>query len=186
MKKQNGMLIIGLANKILLVLICSLIFISCSIFKEGELIDRSALQEIRPNSPANESEVREIKFNNHANQYGFKDLYINGQLFTKSVVNGNTEIRPCAGCLVILTTPSDSSVRVNMTTEKDGFFSFHGQTTIYSVFINNSGFNRIKIDNVSFETGGITTFKIINAAGTGIDSFIVSKNGPEYTWSRMH
>lgn len=185
MKQQNSILIIGLGSKVFLVLIFSLIFLSCTIYKEGELINRSALQEIRPNSPVNESEIREIKFNKHANEYGHKDLHINGQLFTKSIVNGNTQIRPCAGCMVVLTMPSDSSVRVNMTTEKDGFFSFQGQATMYSVFINNSGFNQMKIGNVSFETGGITTFKIINAAGTRTDSFIVSKNGPDYTWSRM-
>jgi len=185
MKGQISILILGLRSAIFLVLVFSLIFPSCTVYKEGELIDRSAVQEISLRTPANESEIREIKFNNYANQYGFKDLYINGQLFTKSVVDGDIEIRPCAGCLVILTTPSDSSVKVNMTTEKDGFFSFHGQATIYSVFIDNSGFNRMKINNVSFETGGITTFKIINAAGTGIDNFIISKNGPDYTWSRI-
>lgn len=185
MKKQNNTLIAGLGFKAFAVLAFSVLFSSCTIYREGEVINRGTLQEIRVSSPVNESEIREITYNNHANEYGHKDLHINGQLFTKSVVDGNTQIRPCAGCMVLLTMPSDSSVRVNITTEKDGFFSFHGQATMYSVFINNSGFNRMEIGNISFETGGITTFKIINAAGTGLDRFKVVKTGSDYAWSRM-
>lgn len=170
--------------KVIPVLILSFLFLSCTIHKEGKLINRTASQEVSYNVPANESEIRELKYNSHPNKIGHKDLRINGQLFTKKLVDGNAQIRPCEGCAIILTTPNDGSVKVNMTTEKDGFFSFHGQSTIYSVFINNPGFNQIKIGNISFETEGITTFKIINAVGNRMDSFTVVKNGLDYTWTK--
>jgi len=184
MKHHMCILVSMLQHKMTLGLVVSLLFISCTISKEAKLIDRTAVQETRTNAPVNESEIRELQFNSHPEKVGHKDLRINGQLFTKKVVDGAAEIKPCGGCVVMLTTPSDSSVKVNMTTEKDGFFSFHGQAVNYSVLINNPGFNRIKIGNVSFETGGVTTFKIINAAGSGTDNFIVVKNGPDYTWTK--
>jgi hypothetical protein len=121
------------------------------------------------------SEVREMKFNKVGQERDHEDLHISGQIFSKSVENGATVINPCAGCIVKLSTPSDTSVHVNLTTENDGYFSFHGKNFPYSITLNNEGHNKFEISTTNFKAGGITTIKIINAKGNSTETYNLKK-----------
>jgi hypothetical protein len=185
MKKQFLLFPSLLCYKTLLLISCGFLFYGCASFKDRDVINRSAVPEVRAEVPASESEIREIKYYKQQKEARHKDLHISGQLFTKEVVNGSVQIRPCAKCIVTLRTPNDTSMVANLPTESDGYFTYHGLAGTFKIIINNPGYNQIELGNIDFQTSGVTAIKIISAAGTGQERIMVSKTGSDYSWSKI-
>ena len=93
-------------------------------------------------------------------------------------------MQPCGGCEIMLRTAADTSVKVLLTTESDGYFQFNGQNLAYSFYLSNQGLNKIIIEKVDFQAGGVFTMIIVNAAGNSSEKFMVSNKDRVYTWSR--
>ena len=171
-----------------ILLFCGVAFLgACGTAKETPetVMDRAALPEVRADVPAAVSEIREIKFNHLHKEDAHKDLHLAGQLFTKSGEGGAVQIRPCAGCTVVLRGIKDTSTVARLTTANDGYFSFHGQRAAYSLITMNPGMNRVELDHLEFDTEGVTTIKIVNANGGAVERFRVSKSGTNYTWTMV-
>ena len=160
-------------------------FSSCAIAKKDQALNRSYAPEARAGVPANVSEIRELQFNKLSSENNREVLYLAGQLFTKSLVGSQVQIVPCAGCIVLLRTPDDTSTRVRIQTEKDGYFEFQGKNQTYSISLDNPEMNRMDLGNVDFEKNGITTLRIISAEGNTAEHFVVTKTGVKYTWVRV-
>ena len=156
-------------------------FHSCTPSRIEKVMKRDVLT-VDAHISNNVSEIRELKYTEVSREKKHKDLHINGQLFIKTVEASQVNIKPCSGCIVTMLTPNDTSVRINMTTENDGFFSFHGKNQPYSFLIKNDGLNNIILNPISFNSGGITTIKIINALGSSDEQFSVIKDGSNYSW----
>lgn len=146
-----------------------------------ENLDRNAIPQVNSNVAANVSEIREIKYYHDHKEDSHKDLHIAGQLFTKSQVNGISQIKPCGNCVIKLST-ADSTISANITTESDGYFSFHSENRTYILTIANPGHNQMQIGPMDFVSEGATVFKIINAAGNSSERFTVTRNDKNYTW----
>ena len=157
---------------------------SCATTKPDAVLDRSATPEISAEAPADVSEIRELKFHKVPHESGHAALHLQGQLFTKSSVNGSIQIRPCGNCTVLLNAPGDTSTHVRLTTESDGYFAFNGRNQVYTLSLANPGHNSIDLGAISFEGEGITTIRLINAAGNKQERFSVTKTGKEYTWMK--
>lgn len=169
-------------------LFCSMLFAiffmiaGCATTGKLENLNRSEIPQVNAGVSATTSEIREIKFYHAHKEDGHTDLHIVGQLFTKSAAGGTTQIKPCGNCIVKLTTQADTSIKINITTESDGYFTYHGQNMPYLLTIQNDGHNRMEIGPVDFTSEGATVLKIINATGSGTENFRVTRNGKNYTW----
>ena len=157
--------------------------ISCAPVQQAQVMDRTSVPAVDPAIGDSQSEIRELKYTRMRDENDHKDLHITGQLFTKNISNGTSKITPCSNCMVQLTTPADTSVRINLTTESDGYFSFEGRNAGYVITMNNAGHNRVVIGPITFQSEGITSIRIINAAGSANEKFIVTKTGKQYNWS---
>jgi hypothetical protein len=157
--------------------------LSCTPAQPGQVMDRTSVPAPDPKIGQGQSEIRELRYTRIRGENDHKDLHITGQLFTKSASNGSSQITPCSNCIVQLSTPGDTSVRINLTTESDGYFSFEGRNAGYAITLNNAGHNRVEIGPIFFQSEGVTSIRIINAAGTSNEKFIVTKNGKQYNWS---
>ena len=134
------------------------------------------------NVPISASEIREIKYYKSIKESGHKDLHMEGQVFTKTNAGGTTQIKPCGSCVVRLSIPADTSIKINVITESDGYFSYHGQNKAFVLTLENAGHNRMEIGPIEFNSEGTTIFKIINAAGSSSERVYVTKNEKNYTW----
>lgn len=90
-------------------------------------MDRTVIPEVKAAAPAGVSKIREIKFHYLHQKDRHRDLHLAGQLFTKSSEGVATQIRPCAGCTVILRGLKDTSTVARLKTESDGYFFFPGE-----------------------------------------------------------
>lgn len=81
--------------------------------------------------------------------------------------------------------PNDPSLRVRLITHKDGFFTFNGTNQPYTISLQNKGLNDIDLGTLSFETGGVTTLRIINAVGSSEEQFTITRIGTEYRWQKV-
>lgn len=165
--------------RILNSLVISFTGISCA----STQFDRTKVPEVESNVPATTSEIRELKHKKIRSEQGPRDLHISGQLFTKGIEASNVNIKPCSACLVELRALQDTSVVVRITTENDGYFSFHGKNYTFSLLSNNPGLNKILIDRVNFDTAGLTTIRIVNAIGNRSENFFVTQTGKNYSWT---
>ena len=163
----------------------SLLLSACAVRKADAVLDRTVVPEVMADVPATASEIRELKFHKLGSEAGHETLHIRGQLFTKSTEGGTTRISPCSNCVVLLNTPSDTSTHVRVTTESDGYFVFNGRNGTYTINLANPGHNPLQLGAVEFQQQGITTLRIINAAGNTPERFTVTKNGELYTWSKV-
>lgn len=170
---------------LVLLILVLFFFSSCAIAKRDQALNRSYAPEARAGVPIGVSEIRELQFNKLSSENTREVLYLAGQVFTKSLVGGQAQIVPCGGCIVLLRTPDDTSTRVRILTEKDGYFEFHGRNQTYSISLDNPEMNRMDLGNVDFEKNGITTLRIISAEGNTPEHFVVTKTGLTYTWARV-
>lgn len=167
------------------ILIVSLLF-GCATVKEENILDRTVVPEVRTDVPTTTSEIREIKFHTPKSEQGHKVIHLQGQIFTKTSVGGSTQITPCVGCSVKLTNATDSSAQANSITENDGYFTYNGAINFHTLTINGPGYNSVEIRNVNFDVGGINTMKVILAPGSTQERFMASKNGSEFTWTKLY
>lgn len=158
-------------------------FLSCATVPRSKVLDRSVTLEVKADIPADHSEIREITFHGIGEEKGHQDLHLMGQLFKKSVVNG--QINPCAGCLISFSNPADSSVKATMVTENDGYFEFDGKLLFNTITVTAPEHHKLELSNVIFDHGGITTMKLILAPGTGTERFVLSKNAKLFNWTRL-
>ncbi|ANE50881.1 hypothetical protein [Flavisolibacter tropicus] len=158
---------------------------SCSTVKEDAVLDRTVVPEVQANVPVSTSEIREIAFHSVKGEKRDSVLHLRGQVFTKAAVGGNAQIRPCAKCSVKLSNPADTSSKANMITESDGYFEFTGKSPFNTLSISDTGYNRVEMSNLNFEPGGFNTIKVIIAAGSAEERFLVTKNGGGFTWTKL-
>jgi len=158
---------------------------SCTASRIDKTLDRSAVPKNKTEVSVNTSEIREVKDHGLGSGFGNEALNLRGQLFIKSNKNNSTQIQPCSGCTISMRTAADSSVKILLTTEKDGYFEFNGHNQTYTFFIDNPGMNPLEIQKVNFEAGGTFTLIIINAAGKTPEQFLLSNNGRKYTWNKL-
>ena len=162
----------------------TLLVSSCATSKADSVLDRTTTPEVSADAPAGVSEIRELKYHRVANDNTQETLHLQGQLFTKSSENGAVSIRPCGNCTVLLNTPSDTSTHVRLTTESDGYFVFNGRNQVYTLSLANPGYNPLDLGAITFEGQGVTTIRLINAAGNTQERFAVTKTGKEYSWMK--
>lgn len=160
----------------------ALLYCSCATTKADAVLDRATTPEVSAEVPAGVSEIRELKHHKVAAENG--SLHLQGQLFTKTSENGTTRIRPCGNCTVLLNTPNDTSTHVRINTENDGYFVFNGRNQVYTLSLANPGHNTVDLGAITFEGEGITTIRLINAAGSTQERFAIVKTGKEYTWMK--
>lgn len=158
-----------------------LVSLSCKTISPNH-IDRTTTPEIDGTIPDGSSEIRELKYIATRQEKDHKVLHVQGQLFTKSALNGTSSIMPCNKCIVQLSTPGDTSLQMNLTTESDGYFSFEGKNAGYTIKLSNPGHKQVEIGPVFFQSGGVTSMKLINASGTGSEKFMVTQKGKAYSW----
>jgi hypothetical protein len=161
------------------------LFSACATRKADAVLDRTVAPEVRADVPATASEIREVKYHKLGSEAGHETLHIRGQLYTKSTEGGTTRIQPCSSCVIQLNTPNDTSTHVRITTESDGYFVFNGRSGTYTISLTNPGHNPLQLGAIEFQQQGITTLRIINAAGSTPERFTVTKNGELYTWSKV-
>lgn len=180
MKPQNAVLIsrYGLPAFLLMAL-------SCGTAKEANVLDRNTRPEVLAGVPAASSEIREVQFHKVGSEAGHEVLHLQGLLFTKNNTGGSTQISPCRGCALQLTSPADPTITANLTTGEDGFFEFNGKILPYTFALNNPGMNPLVIESVAFQKAGIMTMKIIQATGNTPERFRVSRTGDSYTWAKV-
>lgn len=167
-------------------LLSAVLFLSCGTAKQTAVLDRGARPEVIAGVPAGASEIREVKFHKTPGEIGHEVLHLRGQLFTKVASGGGSvQISPCGGCTINITTPGDTTIAANLTTEADGYFEYNGKVLPYTFTLNRSGMNPLVIESVAMDKEGIMTMKIIQAAGTTPERFRVTKNGDTYTWTRV-
>jgi hypothetical protein len=159
--------------------------LSCTTTKEVDVLDRTAVPEVRADMPVTVSEIREVKFQKTASESGHQVLHLKGMLFTKSASGGSTQIRPCSGCVVKMTSPADTSIAANLTTQSDGYFEFNGILLPYTFTTNTPGMNPLVIEGVEFEKEGFSTLKVVQAAGSTPERFRVTKTSEGYTWTKL-
>jgi hypothetical protein len=188
MKKQcsTPFTLLGGHPAIILFMLLLCFGLSCRTAKKADqVVDRTSIPEARADVPSGISEIRELKFNHIHKEDTHKDLHFSGRIFTKEQVNGITKISPCSNCTVLLRGVTDTSTVARLTTESDGYFSFHGQVNTYSLTLNNPGYNQVFIDRLEFEPEGITSLLLVNAKGNATERFSVSKIGSNYTWTKV-
>ena len=160
--------------------------LSCGTVKQAEVLDRSVRPEVVAGVPAAASEIREIQFHKVPGEAGHEVLHLRGQLFTKTASGGGSvQIAPCSGCVIRLTSDSDTTVTANLTTKADGYFEFNGRALPYTFTLNNPGMNPLVIESVAFDKEGVMTMRIIQAAGATPERFRVTRSGDAYTWSKV-
>jgi hypothetical protein len=162
----------------------SIVLASCAFRSADQVVDRKFTPQVVTGVPANVSEVRELKFNKVVGESSHKDLHVRGRIFSKSEAGGVTEIKPCSGCMVVLQGLKDTSVHVRITSEPDGYFSFHGEHTSYGLMSSNPGLNTVVLDQVDFDAGGVTSIILVNATGEATERFRVTKNERTFTLTK--
>lgn len=161
-------------------------FLSCGTAKETAVLDRSARPEVVAGVPVSASEIREVQFHKVSSETGHQVIHLRGQLFKKvDSGGGSVQISPCGGCIINLTSSSDTTITANLTTEQDGYFQFNGKVLPYTFTLNNPGMNPLVLESVEFDKEGIMTLKIIQAAGSTPERFRITKTGHTYSWSRV-
>lgn len=159
--------------------------LSCTTTKEAGVLDRTAQPEVRPGVPEGTSEIRELKFHKLSSEAGHDVLHLRGMLYAKSTTGSTTRITACSGCVIRLTSPADTTIAANLTTATDGYFEYTGKILPYTFTLNHPGMNPIVIEGVTFNNGGITTLKIVQAMGATPERFTVSRRGDDYTWTKV-
>lgn len=163
-------------------LLMAVLWMSCSTEK---VLDRTFRPEVRAEVPVTSSEIREVTFRKLNRESGPEALHLTGQLFTKSEEDGRTQIRPCGGCVIRLTTTADTSLVATMTTLSDGYFVFNGKAFPYKLTLVNAGMNPLVLENLELEREGNTTLRVINAAGNTPERFRLMKTGDLYSWDKV-
>lgn len=163
-------------------LLFSALWTSCG---TGKVLDRTFRPEVRAEVPVTRSEIREVTFRPLHRESGPEALHLTGQLFTKTEEGGRTQIRPCAGCVIRLTTSADTSLTATMTTLRDGYFVFNGKAFPYTLTLANAGMNPLVLENIELERVGNTTLRVINAAGNTPERFRLTKTGAQYSWNKV-
>lgn len=172
-------------SRLALFLLSAAFFLSCGTTKDSTVLDRSARPEVVAGVPVGVSEIREVKFHRASSESGHQVIHLRGQLFTKKESGGGSiQISPCGGCLIQLTSPSDTTITANLTTEADGYFEFNGKVLPYTFTFNSPGMNPLVLESVEFDKEGFMTMKIIQAAGTSPERFRITKSGDTYSWTR--
>lgn len=162
-----------------------LFLLSCTTAKETNVIDRTAIPEVINGVPGEVSEIREVKFNSASSESGHEVLHLQGMLFTKSSTGVKTQITPCGGCVVRISTPEDTTISASLTTHKDGYFEYNGKLLSYTFTLDNPGMNPVIIESVPFQKEGFMTLKIVQAAGSTPERFRIKKDGNAYTWAKV-
>lgn len=160
----------------------SILWMSCG---TGKALDRTIRPEVRVEVPAGSSEIREVDFRRLRSESGHEDLHLSGQLFIKSEQDGRTQIRPCGGCRIRLTTTADTSLTANMTTLRDGYFEFNGKVLPYTLTLAIAGMNPLVLENIELQREGLTILRVINAAGNTPERFRLTKTGDLYSWDKV-
>ena len=155
---------------------------SCAIRSADQVVDRNKIPQVASGVAASTSEIRELKFNKVAGESGHKDLHIRGMMFTKKPNGGSGEIVPCSGCTVMLKGISDTSVVIRMTTESDGYFTFHGESGNFLMTLQNHGHNTMILEPIQFDAGGVTSMVLVNASGNASERFRITHSNKVYTW----
>ena len=168
----------ALASLLLLSALC----MSCG---TGKILDRTFRPEVRAEVPVTSSEIREVTFRPLKNASGPESLHLTGQLFTKSEKGDGTQIRPCAGCVIRLTTTADTSLSATMTTLPDGYFAFHGKAFPYTLSLATPGMNPLVLENIELQREGNTIIRVINAAGYTSERFRLTRTGALYSWDKV-
>lgn len=163
-------------------LLLSALWMSCG---TGKVLDRSFRPEVREEVPATSSEIREVTFRPLRNASGPEALHLTGQLFTKNEEGGRAQIRPCAGCVIRLTTTADTSLFATMTTLRDGYFVFHGKAFPYTLTLANAGMNPLVLENIELLREGNTIIRVINATGNTPERFRLTRTGELYSWDKV-
>lgn len=172
-------------NLFSLFLFILVIFQYCAFRSADSVVDRNKIPVVVAGVPASSSEIRELSFNKVAGESGHKDLHIRGMLFTKKDNGGGGEIVPCSGCIVMLKGLKDTSVVIRMTTEHDGYFTFHGESGVFSLVLNNGGHNTVTIEPIQFDPGGVTSMVLVNASGNQSERFNITHRDHLYTWTKQ-
>jgi hypothetical protein len=170
--------------QILIFLFIVTLFVACTTIRGDSSQDRST-PEVRTDVPITSSEIREIKFKKELSEAGHTDMHLKGQLYTKSIINGQTQISPCSGCVISLTSPTETTFSANMTTQSDGSFELHAKALPLKLTLNHTGLNPLIIENFVPMSGGMINIKIITAKGSTPEFFRVAKTGDTYTWSKV-
>lgn len=157
---------------------------ACAIRSADQVVERNKIPPVAAGVPANQSEIREIAFNKVVGESGHKDLHLRGMLFTKKESGGSSQIVPCSGCVVMMKGVQDTSVTIRMTTESDGYFTFHGKPGVFNLSLNNPGHNSVVIAPVDFEPGGVNSLVLVNALGNLTERFRITHHDRKYTWTR--
>lgn len=155
---------------------------SCTTTKGSTKTD--ILPALKDDVPINSSELRELR-HIEKKEAGHGDLHFSGQLFTKSLVNGSPQIKPCSGCIIHLTSKLDTSLKINISTKQNGYFEFDGQKSSFILLVNTTGFNKVTIEPLDLVIGGTNRLVLINAAGNAIENFSVVRTNKEYTWRKL-
>lgn len=149
------------------------------------MLDRTFRPEVRGEVPVDSSEIREVTFRKLRSESGHEALHLTGQLFIKTSNSDSTQIKPCAGCSIRLTTSADTSLSANLTTLSDGYFEFNGKVLPYTLTLNNKGMNLLVLENIELERDGYTIIRVINAAGNKTERFRLKKTGTLYSWDKV-
>jgi hypothetical protein len=160
----------------------SILWMSCG---TGKALDRTMRPEVRAEVPVGSSEIREVAFRKLKSESGHEDLHLSGQLFIKSEQGGKTQISPCVGCRIKLTTTGDTTLTANMTTLRDGYFEFNGKVLPYTLTLAIAGMNPLVLENIELEREGLTILRVINAAGNKPERFRLTKAGDLYSWDKV-
>lgn len=184
---MNNSYTIGIASaRFSLFLLLVAFFLSCGTAKEAVVLDRNARPEVVAGVPVSASEIREVKFHKVGSETGHQVIHLRGQLFKKvDSGGGSVQISPCGGCVIHLTSPGDTTITANLTTEADGYFQFNGKVLPYTFTLDNPGMNPLVLESVEFDKEGIMTMKIIQAAGSTPERFRITRSGATYSWSRV-
>ena len=160
------------------------LFVACTTIRGGSSQDRST-PEICTDVPITSSEIREIKFKKELSETGHTDMHLKGQLFTKGITNGQTQISPCSGCVIHLSSPTETTFSANIITQSNGSFELHAKALPLQLTMNHTGLNPLTVENFVPMSGGIMNIKIITAKGSTPELFRVAKSGDTYTWSKV-
>lgn len=156
--------------------------ISCATNKPSGDINRKQVPQIMPGIAHTNSEIRELVHLETAN-HSHINLHFSGQLFLKAEATVGAEIKPCVRCVVTLKDKQDTTSSFNMVTEEDGYFEFFGAKHLFSLTVTSPNGCRIEIDSLDLSVGGRNHMVIVNAVGSDVHKFTVSRKDRSFSWA---
>ncbi len=168
----------------ILSVLCTSMILSCATRRPSGVVNRKQVPQIQPGVAHTSSEIRELAHLETAN-HSHVNLHFSGQLFVKSEAVAGAEIKPCVRCVVTLKDKQDTTSSFNMVTEDDGYFEFFGSKHLFSFTVTAPNACRIEIDSLDLSVGGRNHMVIINAVGSDVHKFAVTRKDRVFSWAAV-